>query len=91
MRPAAPKRVPWNKGKLTGGKATAATQTRLVDPDEAPDRRPRSRPRHPGRGCCCQWIHGGPSNGPTEKTGRPVRFELSEQTRQAIGRGDSSS
>jgi hypothetical protein len=27
-------RVPWNKGKLTG----ATTQTRLVDPDETPDR-----------------------------------------------------
>jgi len=27
---------PWNKGKLTG-KATATTQTRLVNPDEAPD------------------------------------------------------
>ena len=26
-----------------------------------------------------------------KKTGRPVRFELSEQTRQAIRRGDSSS
>jgi hypothetical protein len=39
------KRVPWNKGKLTGAKAAAATKTRLVDPDEAPDRRPSSRPR----------------------------------------------
>jgi hypothetical protein len=37
-----PKRVPWNKGKLTGGEATAATQARLVDSDEAPDRRPHS-------------------------------------------------
>jgi hypothetical protein len=33
----APKRVPWNKGRLTGGKAAAAAQTRLVDPDETPD------------------------------------------------------
>jgi hypothetical protein len=41
-----PKRVPWNKGKLTGAKPPLATQTRLVDPDKAPDRRPRSRPRH---------------------------------------------
>jgi hypothetical protein len=40
---AEPKRVPWNKGKLT---ATAATQTRLVDPDKASDRRSRSRPSH---------------------------------------------
>jgi hypothetical protein len=29
----------------TGGKAAAATQTCLVDPDKAPDRGPRSRPR----------------------------------------------
>jgi hypothetical protein len=43
--PTPPKRVPWNKGKLTGGKAAAATKTHLVDPDEAPDRRPHSRPR----------------------------------------------
>src|SRR5882757_986888 len=27
-------------------KAAAATQARLVDPDETPDRRPRSRPGH---------------------------------------------
>jgi hypothetical protein len=26
----APKRVPWNKGKLTGGKAAPSTQARLV-------------------------------------------------------------
>jgi hypothetical protein len=35
-------RVPWNKGKLTGGEAAAATQTCLVYPDEAPDPRPSS-------------------------------------------------
>jgi len=27
--------LPWNKGELTGAKAAAATQARLVDPDEA--------------------------------------------------------
>jgi hypothetical protein len=42
--PTPEKRVPW-KGKLTGAKPAAAAETRLVDPDEAPDRRPRSRPR----------------------------------------------
>ena len=41
--PTPDKRVPWNKGKL--GKAAPAAETRLIDPDEAPDRRPRSRPR----------------------------------------------
>src|ERR1700694_502580 len=34
------------QGKADRGKTTAATQTRLVDPDETPDRRPHSRPRH---------------------------------------------
>jgi hypothetical protein len=40
-----PKRVPWNKGKLTGAKPPLRPQTGLVDPDETPDRRSRSRPR----------------------------------------------
>jgi hypothetical protein len=40
------KRLPRNNGKLTGAKAAPTTQGRLVDPDEAPDRRPRSRPSH---------------------------------------------
>jgi hypothetical protein len=38
------KRLPWNKGKLTGHAAT--TQARLVDLDDVPDQRPRSRPNH---------------------------------------------
>ena len=29
-------------------------------------------------------MHGGPRNGTTEKTERPVRFELTEQPRQAV-------
>lgn len=33
----APNRVPWNKGKLTGAKPPLRPQTRLVDPDKAPD------------------------------------------------------
>jgi hypothetical protein len=43
--PAPNKRVPWNKGKVTGAKPRCAP-TRLVDPDETPDRRPCSGPRH---------------------------------------------
>jgi hypothetical protein len=35
------KRLPWNKGKLTGA-AAAETQARLVNPDQAPDRGPRA-------------------------------------------------
>jgi hypothetical protein len=42
----APKRVPLEQGKADRGKATAATQTRLVDPDETPDRRSHARSRH---------------------------------------------
>ena len=34
------------QGQADGGKAAAATKTRLVDPDEAPDRGPHSRPRN---------------------------------------------
>jgi hypothetical protein len=44
--PTSRKWLPWNKGKLTGGKAPAATKTRLINPDEARDRWPHSRPRH---------------------------------------------
>jgi hypothetical protein len=44
--PAPDKRVPWNKEQGNRSKAPAAPQTRLVDPDETPDRRPRSGPRH---------------------------------------------
>ena len=40
------KRAPWNKGKVTGAKPPLRPQTRLVDPDQTPDRRPRSGPRH---------------------------------------------
>ena len=40
------KRLPLEQGQANGGKAAAATKTRLVDPDETPDRRPRTGPRH---------------------------------------------
>jgi integrase len=83
------------------GKATAATKTRLVDPDEAPDRRLSSRPRDVQSGDRQQAsrldvvairVEDVAAGGYTadratvrqKKTGRPVRFELSEQTRQAI-------
>ena len=35
FNPPAPKRVPWNKGKLTGPKATAPAEACLGDPDKA--------------------------------------------------------
>jgi hypothetical protein len=43
--PTPDKRVPWKQRQADRGEAAAATKTRLVDPDEAPDRRPSSRPR----------------------------------------------
>src|SRR5439155_24697528 len=78
-----------------------ATQTRLVDSDEAPDRRPHPRPRMFNlaidsklRGCDVVAIRvedvaagGYTADRATvrqTKTKRPVRFELSEQTRQAV-------
>jgi hypothetical protein len=81
------------------GKAVAATKTRLVDPDEAPDRRPQLRPRDVNlaidvRGCDVVAIRvddvaagGDTADGATirqKETGQPVRFEPSKQTRQAI-------
>jgi integrase len=87
--------------KADRGKATAATQARLVDPDKAPDRRPCSRPDHVQsgnrqqlRGCDVVAIRvedvaagGYTADRATvrqKKPGLPVRFELSEQTRQAV-------
>jgi len=101
MRPRRPNGCRGTKGKLTGAKAATAAQTRLVHPDKAPDRGPRSRPCHvqsgnrqqaswlrrrchPGRGCRRRRVHGGSRDRPAKKTGWPVRFELSDQTRQAI-------
>ena len=42
----APKRVPWNKGKLTGAKPPLRPKHVWSISDEAPDRRPHPRPRH---------------------------------------------
>src|SRR3977135_3419217 len=46
FHPDAAQTVALEQGQADRGKAPAATQTRLVNPDEAPDQRPRSRPRH---------------------------------------------
>src|ERR1700686_1000724 len=40
------KRLPWNKGKLTGAKPPLRPKHRLVGLDDVSDRRPRSRPNH---------------------------------------------
>jgi integrase len=89
------------QGQAHGGKAAAATQACLVDPDETPD---QSRARDLAmfnlaidsklRGCDVVAIRvedvaagGYTADRATvrqKKTGRPVRFELSEQTRQAV-------
>jgi integrase len=97
----APKRVPWNKGKLTGAQAATAAQTRLVHPNKT---QIEGRARDLAlfnlaidgklRGCDVVAIRVDDvaAGGYTEdratvrqkKTGRPVRFELSDQTRQAL-------
>jgi hypothetical protein len=95
--PAAHRRVSWNKGKLTGGEAATATQTRLVNPDETPEGRSCDLAMFnlaidsKLRGCDVVAIRvedvaasGYTADRATvrqKKTGRPVRFELSEQTR----------
>ena len=71
----APKRVPWNKGKLTGAKPPlrpkhvwsirTKLQIRVEDVAAGGYTADRATVRQ-------------------KKTGRPVRFELSEQTRQAV-------
>jgi integrase len=89
------------QGKADRGKAAAATQTRLVDPDQTTDRR-RARDQamfnlaidSKLRGCDVVAIRvedvaagGYTADRATvrqKKTGRPVRFEVSEQTRQAV-------
>jgi integrase len=97
----APRRVPWNKGKLIGAKATAPAKARLVDPDQATD---RGGTRDLAmfnlaidsklRGCdivALKVEDVAPSGFAFDratvrqkKTGQPVRFELTEQTRQAV-------
>src|SRR5258708_1017848 len=56
--PNVPKTSAVEKGQAKGGKTAAAPQARLVDSDEAPDRRPRSRPRHvqPGNRQQASWV-----------------------------------
>lgn len=95
-----PKRVPWNKGKLTGAKPPLrpeqvwSIRTKLQIEGRARDlamfnlaidRKPR--------GCVVAIrVEDVAAGGYTadratvrqKKTGRPVRFELSEQTRQAV-------
>jgi hypothetical protein len=45
VTPDAPKARALEQRQADRGKAAAATKTRLVDPNEAPYRRPHSRPR----------------------------------------------
>ncbi len=90
--PTPPKRVPWNKGKLTGAKPPLrpkhvwSIRTKLQIERRTRDLamfnlaidsklRGCGRRRYPGRGCRATIRQ--------KKTGRPVRFEWSEQTRQA--------
>ena len=79
----ASKRVPWNKGKLTGAKPPLrpihvwSIRTKLQIEGRARDlamfnlaidRKLRLRcRRHPGRGCRQRWLHGGSRNCPAKE------------------------
>src|SRR3954471_8533115 len=98
---ATPKRVPWNKGKLTGAKPPLrpkhvwSIRTKLQIEDRARDLAMFNLAIDSKlRGCDVVAIRvedvaagGYTADRATvrqKKTGRPVRFELSEQTRQAV-------
>jgi integrase len=97
----APKRVPWNKGKLTGAKPPLrpkhvwSIRTKLQIEGRARDLAMFNLAIDSKlRGCDVVAIRvedvaagGSTADRATvrqKKTGRPVRFELSEQTRQAV-------
>ena len=99
--PSVPKRVPWNKGKLTGAKPPLrpkqvwSIRSRLQVEGKARDLALFNLAIDSKlRGCDVVAIRVAdvaPNGHATErasvrqrKTGRPVRFELTEQTRQAI-------
>src|SRR5213082_3079863 len=99
--PTTPKRVPWNKGKLTGAKPPLrlkhvwAIRTKLQIEGRTRDLAMFNRAIDSKlRGCDVVAIRvedvaaGGYTADRAmvrqKKTGRPVRFELGEQTRQAV-------
>src|SRR5208282_1804102 len=99
--PSAPKRVPWNKGKLTGAKPPLrpkqvwSIRTKLQIEGRTRDLALFNLAIDSKlRGCDVVAIRvedvaasGYTTDRATvrqKKTGRPVRFELSEQTRQAV-------
>jgi integrase len=91
-----PKRVPWNKGKLTGAKPPLrpkhvwSIRTKLQIEGRARDLAMFNLAIDSKlRGCDVVAIRvedvaAGGYTVRQKKTGRPVRFELSEQTRQAV-------
>jgi hypothetical protein len=97
----APKRVPWNKGKLTGAKPPLrpkhvwSIRTKLQIEGRARDLAMFNLAIDSKlRGCdvVAIWVGDVAAGGYAadraivrqKKAGRPVRFELSEQTRQAV-------
>ena len=99
--PPAPKRIPWNKGKLTGAKPPLrqrhvwAIRTKLQIEQQARELAMFNLAIDSKlRGCDVVAIrvddvapNGNAVDRATvrqKKTGRPVRFELTEQTRQAV-------
>jgi hypothetical protein len=91
---AAQKRVPWNKGKLTGAKPPPrpkhvwSIRTKFQIEGRARDLAMFNLAIDSKlRGCDVVAAGGYTADRATvrqKKTGRPVRFELSEQTRQAV-------
>ena len=87
-----PKRVPWKKGKLTGAKPPLrpkhvwSIRTKLQIEGRARDLAMFNLAIDSKlRGCDVVAIRvEDVAGGGYRKTGRPVRFELSEQTRQAV-------
>jgi integrase len=101
LRPTPPKRIPWNKGKLTGAKPPLrpkhvwSIRTKLQVEGRARDLAMFNLAIDSKlRGCdvVALKVEDVAPNGYAlpratvrqRKTGRPVRFELTEQTRQAI-------
>src|SRR6516164_6199782 len=89
------------QGQTNRGEATTSAQTRLVDSEQAADRRTNAQSRDVQsgidsklRGCDVVRLkvedvapHGHAADRATvrqKKTGQPVRFEMTEQTREAI-------
>ncbi len=92
--------TPWNKvsgSSQTSGAPKPSLVDPNPTPDRKTDPRPcpfqpcdrqqvawLRRRRLEGRRCRSEWLCGRSCDRPTEEAGRPVKFELTDQTRQAV-------